>query len=159
MSRYVLDTDILSLYERGQTSVLRRMAAVPPSDRAITVITVEEQLSGWYALVRQAKQPADLARAYQRLADCVLILAGLPILSLTVPAIGQYQSLLAMKLNIRKNDCALPLSQWKVVPSSSVATCGTSNGYPTWLSKTGRCKRMWFVSLDTKGNQPPELPP
>ncbi len=57
MSLYVLDTDTLSLYERLHPSVCRHMATVPPNDRAITVITVEEQLSGWYAMLRQAKHP------------------------------------------------------------------------------------------------------
>jgi hypothetical protein len=31
---------------------------------AITVISVEEQLSGWYRRLRQAKKPEQLARVY-----------------------------------------------------------------------------------------------
>jgi tRNA(fMet)-specific endonuclease VapC len=46
MSLYVLDTDILSLYREYDPVVSRRVNACPPHEIAITVITVEEQLSG-----------------------------------------------------------------------------------------------------------------
>ena len=50
MSLYVLDTDITTLYRRGHETVIRHALTHPPEELAITVITVEEQLSGWYAL-------------------------------------------------------------------------------------------------------------
>jgi tRNA(fMet)-specific endonuclease VapC len=103
MSLYVLDTDILSLYERGDPVVVSAMRAAW-AKLAITVITVEEQLSGWYALVRQARDAPALARAYDRLRNCIPTLAGLPILSFTEPAIARYDDLTAMRLNVRKND-------------------------------------------------------
>ena len=68
MDLYVLDTDILTLFERGSETVLARVAQYDPVQIAISVVTVEEQLSGWYAQVRQAKEPDRLAWAYSRLA-------------------------------------------------------------------------------------------
>jgi tRNA(fMet)-specific endonuclease VapC len=47
MSLYVLDTDILTLYRQAHPLVRQRVAAQPPDDLAITVISVEEMLSGW----------------------------------------------------------------------------------------------------------------
>lgn len=85
---------------------------------AITVISVEEQLSGWYRRLRQAKKPVQLARIYQRLATTVESLAGLPILSFTEPAISRYDGLRALKLNIRKMDlriAAIALEQGAVL--------------------------------------------
>jgi tRNA(fMet)-specific endonuclease VapC len=104
MSLYVLDTDTLSLYQRGHAAVSAAVKARPPGEVAITVISVEEQLSGWCAMLRRAQQPPALAQAYQRLADSVQRLAGLPILSFTEPAIARYDQLVSMRLNIGKQD-------------------------------------------------------
>src|SRR6516164_1884256 len=71
MSLYVLDTDMLTLYRRGHETVMRHALTHPPEDLAITVITVEEQLSGWYTLLRRTKDTAKLARVYERLAETV----------------------------------------------------------------------------------------
>jgi hypothetical protein len=46
MSLYVLDTDTLQLFQDENPTVLGRVRAVPEGDLAISVITVEEQLSG-----------------------------------------------------------------------------------------------------------------
>jgi len=54
MSLFVLDTDVLSLLQRGHPIVVQRCASKPASELAITVISVEEQLSGWYRV-----RPAD----------------------------------------------------------------------------------------------------
>ena len=70
MNLFVLDTDILTLFERGHTVVAAGIFArkAPPPEIAIAVVTVEEQLSGWYAQLRKAKEPEKLAWAYRRLA-------------------------------------------------------------------------------------------
>jgi tRNA(fMet)-specific endonuclease VapC len=104
MSLYVLDTDILSLHERDHPALSPRIRAHPPGDVVITVLSVEEQLSGWYTMLRRATRPEDLGRVYERLAKTVQFTATLPILSFSVPAINRYEALLAMKLNVRKND-------------------------------------------------------
>ena len=76
MTLYVLDTDTLTLLEEGHPAVGRRFLQERPEDTAITVLTVEEQLSGWYTQVRKAKRPDKLAWAYRRLADTVSFLAN-----------------------------------------------------------------------------------
>jgi hypothetical protein len=55
MSLFVLDTVILSLLQRGHPVVTRRCGSHPPGDLAITVISTEEQISGWYTVLRKAK--------------------------------------------------------------------------------------------------------
>ncbi|HKI35966.1 MAG TPA: hypothetical protein VKA46_29185 [Gemmataceae bacterium] len=86
MTLYVLDTAMLTLLEEGHPEVGRRFLEQRPEDIAITVLTVEEQLSGWYAEVRKAKRPVRLAWAYRRLADTVSFLAHLRILTYDEPA-------------------------------------------------------------------------
>lgn len=104
MSLHVLDTDILTLYREGHPVVVPRVDAQPILQVAITVMSVEEQLSGWYALVRQAKSPADLAHAYMRLATTTRFLGRWQILSFPESAIGRFNQMKSLKLNIGGND-------------------------------------------------------
>ena len=101
---YVLDSDILSLFQRGHPTVLQRVCARPIVELAITVISAEEQLSGWYTLLRRAKSRDDLARTYQRLATSIEFLSRFQILSFTVEAILRYEELKRMKLGVRAMD-------------------------------------------------------
>jgi tRNA(fMet)-specific endonuclease VapC len=107
MNLYILDTDMLTLAERGQRDVTRRIQAVDPSQLAITVISIEEQLTGWYTLLRKTKDPAKLARVYQRLAETVTYLGRWSILPFTESAIDRGARLRSLKLNIRKMDLAI----------------------------------------------------
>ena len=104
MSLYVLDTDVLSHYARGTEPILSRVDACPRQDRAITVITVEEQVSGWYTLLRQARRPSDVARAYRALADCVHFLADWTILPYTEAAMARVDGWSGMKLRVKAQD-------------------------------------------------------
>jgi tRNA(fMet)-specific endonuclease VapC len=104
LSLFVLDTDMLSLYQHGHAVVCQNVEAHAPSELAISVITVEEQLTGWYTQLRRAKKPAALAQVYRRLAETVQSLSRLQILLYTVAAIARYNNLRAQKLNIGKMD-------------------------------------------------------
>jgi hypothetical protein len=63
MSLFVLDTDHLTLYYHGDPIVVRRVDAQPSTLLTISVITVDEQLAGWYTLARRARRPDEVARA------------------------------------------------------------------------------------------------
>jgi tRNA(fMet)-specific endonuclease VapC len=75
-----------------------------PAELTATVITVQEQLDGWYARLPRARRRDELARIYQRLADNVRFLGRLQLLSFTEPAILRYEHLRTLKLNIGKMD-------------------------------------------------------
>jgi tRNA(fMet)-specific endonuclease VapC len=47
MNLYILDTDIISLYQHDHPVVVANVQKHPLSELAISVLTVEEQLSGW----------------------------------------------------------------------------------------------------------------
>lgn len=53
---YVLDTDTLTLYQENHAGVVAQVARHSPADIAVTVLSVEEQLSGWYTRLRRAKR-------------------------------------------------------------------------------------------------------
>lgn len=104
MSLYVLDTDTVFLYRKGHPVVRQRVDARLPGDVAITVLTIEEQLTGWYSMLRRLTRPPLLARAYRELADSVKFYSGRQILLLTEPAIDRFNRLLALKLNVARMD-------------------------------------------------------
>jgi tRNA(fMet)-specific endonuclease VapC len=104
VSLFVLDSDIVSLHRHGDPVVSRHVLAHPGTDLAITVITVEEQLSGWYALLRRSRTPDRVALAYQRLADAVPFLARFAILPFPESAIQRFEQLLTLRLRIGSND-------------------------------------------------------
>ena len=104
MSLYVLDTDTLSLYQHGDPVVSQHVLDVPSSDLAITIITVEEQVTGWLAALRKAKGAEEIARVYWRLTTTMQFLAGLRILSFTEQAVQRYDDLVKRKLNVGKMD-------------------------------------------------------
>ena len=104
MSLFVLDTDILTLFEREHPAVVANVAAHLPSEIAISVVTVEEQLSGWYGQLRQAKGTERLAWAYRRLAATIRFLRNAQILDFDEAAISRYQELKRRRLKTRKMD-------------------------------------------------------
>jgi len=107
MSLYVLDTDTLSLFQHGHPGVCARAATQAETELATSVISVQEQLDGWNARLRHAKQPDEIARIYQRFTDTVRFLSRLQILSFTEPAVLRYEHLKTLKLNIGKMDLGI----------------------------------------------------
>jgi tRNA(fMet)-specific endonuclease VapC len=104
MSLYVFDTGMLTLLQHQHSVVCTRAAQHPPTELAITVITVEEQLSGWYRRLRKARTPKEIAIAYQRLTESVTALAKVQVLTFSETAVYRYHHLLTLKLNVRKMD-------------------------------------------------------
>jgi tRNA(fMet)-specific endonuclease VapC len=104
MSLYVFDTDTLVLIHEGHKLVGSRVVSHPIDGLATTAITVEEELSGWYTLLRRVKDRKQLARAYQRLVDAVRLCARFHILSFTEAAIDRFERLKTLKLGVKHND-------------------------------------------------------
>ena len=124
MLRYLLDTDIPSLYQRNHPIVDRNVTAHAADEVAVAIISVEEQISGWYTMVRRATRPDDLARAYDRLAESVKSLATMHILSFTLAAIHRFEQLKRLKLAVRGNDlriAAIALEHGAVVVTRNTA--------------------------------------
>ena len=70
----------------------------------LTVISIEEQIRGWYTLLRRVKRDDHLEAAYQGLADSVTSWRDFPLVRFTSTAIARYRTLLAAKINIGKMD-------------------------------------------------------
>ncbi len=131
MSLLVLDTDILSLYRRGQPLIVQRMFQQSLNTLATTAITVEEQLTGWFTLLRKQKSREQLARAYRNLVETVLELNQFRLLSFTEEAIDRFEILRSQKLGVRANDlriAAIALVNGATVVTRNVADFGRVPG-------------------------------
>ena len=93
MTRFVLDTDIVSLLQQGNPTVVNNVARRSVGDVATSVITIEEQLSAWYTLLRRAKSTTALVPIYRRMVETVLFLSRLPLLTFTENAAHVYEQL------------------------------------------------------------------
>lgn len=100
MTRYVLDTDTLSLWQRGHTAVVTQILGQDRDSLAVTAIRVEEQMAGRLARIRVAKNIDEIARAYQRLVDTFSVLGRLPVLHFDAAAIQRFEELRSLKLNV-----------------------------------------------------------
>jgi len=107
MSLYILDTNTLTLMQDGHPKIVARLAAHTPDEIAVSVISIEEQLSGWYRRLRRAQEPDQLAKVYDRLTAAVRYLSRLPLLSFSESAIIRARSLQKSKLNVGKLDLCI----------------------------------------------------
>ncbi|MDZ7376010.1 MAG: hypothetical protein ONB13_05260 [candidate division KSB1 bacterium] len=80
MRLYVLDTDHLSLHQRGHEPLKSRLQKISPEQIGITIITVEEIFKGRLAQVRRAQQPEDRLKAYFWLSRTLDYLCGFDVL-------------------------------------------------------------------------------
>jgi tRNA(fMet)-specific endonuclease VapC len=104
MIQFILDTDSLTLFQEGHPTVCAEFLRHAPGEVAITVLSVEEQLSGWYTQVRQAKRPDRLAWAYRRLSESVRFLARLEIVPYDEPAMQRFDEFRKQKIKIGRTD-------------------------------------------------------
>lgn len=104
MIEYVLDTDTFSLWQSRHLDVSRRVMATDPDRLAVTVITIDEVLTGWQTAVRRPLPPPQLAEKYGRLAEAVIALRRFHIENFTVAAIAEFERLRRARLNVGSDD-------------------------------------------------------
>jgi tRNA(fMet)-specific endonuclease VapC len=104
MSLYILDTDHLSLFQRGHPGVTSHLRQVPAQEIAITIITAEEQARGRLAQVRAAKDEASRVQAFYWFRQTLALLSDFPILDYDDSASATYESLRRQKLSVGTQD-------------------------------------------------------
>jgi tRNA(fMet)-specific endonuclease VapC len=104
MDLWVLDTDSLTLLYRGHESVCRRARAHAKNELAVTIVTVEEVLTGWYAQIRRATDDDQLCGAYRALQDALEFISQVRVLPFDLKAAQRYRELGALKPRTGTND-------------------------------------------------------
>lgn len=104
MNLYILDTDHLSLFQRRHPKVVSRILAMPLSQRAITIITVEEQLRGRLSQIKEARTTQAYINACAALHEAIRFFAGIRILDFGEEANIHFETLKAAKIHVGNRD-------------------------------------------------------
>lgn len=108
MSRYLLDTDILTLAQFGHALVIRHLDLHPTSDIALSAISLQEQMRGWLSRINNLTDVSQLADWYDRLVSRIFpVWKRFELLPFTVSAIARFHALRSLRLNIGLNDLRL----------------------------------------------------
>jgi tRNA(fMet)-specific endonuclease VapC len=102
---YILDTDHVSLVQRGNTHVRANLAQISSVDqRAVTIITVIEQLQGRLAVIHQARSEVEVARGGERLQETLAFYASIHVLPYDTDAQVQFAHLRRRRVRIGTQD-------------------------------------------------------
>lgn len=104
MPVFLLDTDILSLFQHHHAQVVLAVAAHAQDRICICSVTVEEQLGGWSPIARSAKTHPQHEFAAQLLCRLVHSWCRFGLVAYTTPAMQRFDQLLKAKLNVGRYD-------------------------------------------------------
>ena len=65
----ILDTDHISLHQRGHAGITANVASLPPEAIAVTIISLEESMRGWLAFTSPDRLPSRKMRLKARSPD------------------------------------------------------------------------------------------
>jgi tRNA(fMet)-specific endonuclease VapC len=105
VKEFVLDTDIISLFQRRHPVVMARVAAAGQANQVVvSVITIDESYAGCHSRILRAKNEVAIVDAYAGLAQVASVFGSFSIVPFSLPALVRYKRLGQLKLNVKKND-------------------------------------------------------
>lgn len=103
-ARYILDSDHLSLHQRGHEALKRKIFGMSPEQLAIAIISAEELLRGRLAQVHKAKDGEKRVSAYYWLHKTLDYICAFQIVGYDENAESCYAELRRKKIRIGTND-------------------------------------------------------
>jgi len=104
MTLWILDTDHISLYQRGDLNVINRLSSYNPKNLAVTVISLEEQMYGRLSEIKKATSAISLITAYSRLEITLDYFKSVQVLPFDQNAHTSFESLIRQKLRVGTQD-------------------------------------------------------
>jgi tRNA(fMet)-specific endonuclease VapC len=104
MTLWVLDTDHISLYQRGYLPVIEQLISKDPQDLAVTIISIEEQMYGRLNEIKRASSSNSLVSAYSRLEVTVDYYKSVQVLSFDQNAQVCFEELMRQKIRVGTQD-------------------------------------------------------
>jgi tRNA(fMet)-specific endonuclease VapC len=104
---FLLDTDHLSIADQDTVegfNLGRRLAAVPPDEVAVTIVTYEEQMRGWLAYLARARTASQQVEAYRRLRTHVERYRKIPLVDYDERAAAEFERLRQARVRIGTMD-------------------------------------------------------
>ena len=120
MTMWILGTDHLSLWQRGNPLVSQRIAVIDPLMLGVTIVTLEEQLRGRLHTIRQAASDEDLGLAYANLGKTYLFFRNLNLLAFDALARSHYTKLKQQRIRVGSQD--LKIAAIALATQSTVVT-------------------------------------
>jgi tRNA(fMet)-specific endonuclease VapC len=104
MPSHLLDTDHVTLYQHGNTTVRSAIATRLPANLTTTIITAEEQLRGRLAQTHRAKTGAERLQAYRRLQELLEFYTVATVVPFDAEAERKYHALVGARLRVGTQD-------------------------------------------------------
>jgi tRNA(fMet)-specific endonuclease VapC len=104
MTLWILDTDHISLYQRGDLNVINRLSSANPKNLAVTVISLEEQMYGRLSEIKKATSAISLITAYSRLEITLDYFKSVQVLPFDQNAHTSFEGLIRQKLRVGTQD-------------------------------------------------------
>lgn len=126
---YILDTDHLSVLDRGGGAeaqrLLQRLAGVNPAQVAASIISYEEQMRGWLSYAAKAQTVEKQVEAYKQLKRQLTNYCTVPILEFDELAAQEFQRL--RKLYSRLGTMDLKIASVVIVNQAILLTRNLSD--------------------------------
>lgn len=104
----ILDTDCLSLLNREKyleaSKLWQKLEQFPPKELFTTIITFEEQMRGWLAVIAKAKTPEQQIYGYERLHLALEAYRNTEVLDFDENAAKIFQELKSSKIRVGSMD-------------------------------------------------------
>ena len=104
MTLWILDTDHISFYQRGDLNVINRLSSANPKNLAVTVISLEEQMYGRLSEIKRATSAISLINAYARLEITLDYFKSVQVLPFDQNAHTSFEGLIRQKLRVGTQD-------------------------------------------------------
>ncbi len=123
----VLDTDHLTVIQRrtwpAYARLNARLSQLSPSTIQTTIISFEEQMRGWLAVISRARNQQRQVEAYRRLAALLKFFTEITVLDYNEDAVAHFENLSRSKVRIGSMDlkiAAIALSRDNLLLSSNL---------------------------------------
>jgi len=104
MTMYLLDTDHITLHDRGNLSILHKLQQLDPADVAVSAVTVEESLRGRLAILsRRLEGPARI-HAYAKFIEAVRFFGAIQVLPFNAACEDHFRLLRSLRLRTGTQD-------------------------------------------------------
>ena len=104
MTLWILDTDHISFYQRGDLNVINRLSSANPKNLAVTVISLEEQMYGRLSEIKKATSAISLITAYSRLEITLDYFKSVQVLPFDQNSHTAFEGLIRQKLRVGTQD-------------------------------------------------------
>ncbi|NEO96953.1 MAG: type II toxin-antitoxin system VapC family toxin [Moorea sp. SIO3G5] len=104
MSLWIIDTDHLSLLQRGHLGIRKQITTRKPQEIAINIISAEEQIRGRLSIIRRAISANEIVLYYRQLKELLDDIATINVLDFTPEASLIYEDLVRQKIRIGTRD-------------------------------------------------------